>query len=204
MEALIVICSFNDGNKGPNDHANEQLILPDVFSLVAVNRDGTFERIILPQHRCYEKTKREPNRDMLRNHKKLNKALKQMALHNSSSETWLDRVRNTTYNRTKSFVRNEAECFKQLFAFCNKNSKERIFSELDKVFLGKGVWADADQFQVLSSAIHTDKTRGIVTILLHVIWDVRQEQVCMWNIKTDQWFKSGESEESSKIMLLLR
>lgn len=40
LDQLVVICSFNDGTKSPNDHANEQLVLPDVFSLIAITDKG--------------------------------------------------------------------------------------------------------------------------------------------------------------------
>ena len=51
-------------------------MLPDVFALVAITEDGRHQTISLPQHRCYEKTVQNCNRDELKNHKRLNKALK--------------------------------------------------------------------------------------------------------------------------------
>ena len=179
-------------------------MLPDVFALVAVNKDGSYERIVLPQHRCYEKTKRDLNRDQMKNHKKLNKALKQLALHNSSSETWHDRIRGQTFNRAKPFTRNESECFKQLFAYCNKNNKERVISDTDKIYLGKGTWADDNNFNIVSCATHTNKIRGQVTVLVHIIWDTRKENVRIWNVSSDQWFKNDGDVSESKINKLFR
>lgn len=67
-------------------------------------------------------------------------------MNNSSSETWHDRVRDTTFNQEKSFARNQNECFKQLFTYAQESMKEkgRHFSELDKVCMGNGRWAEDD------------------------------------------------------------
>lgn len=65
-DELIFICSFNDGTKGPADHAGENKILPDIYKLIVkssekkTNKDGNnvevdkYEVVPLPQHRHAE------------------------------------------------------------------------------------------------------------------------------------------------------
>ena len=123
-------------------------------------------------------------------------------MNNSSSETWHDRVRDINFNKTRSFSRNESECFKQLFDASKDDDSVKRFAELDKIYTGANHWVDEDQFCVMSSATHVDKIKGRVTILLHVMWNTSEDQVCIWNIATDQFFSDDTSASPSKIMAL--
>lgn len=57
---------------------------------------------------------------------------------------------------------------------------------------------------MLSSATHISKITGQVTILLHVLWDSREDQVRIWNIHSSQWFRQNDADFSCKLMNLMQ
>ena len=48
LESLIVICTFNDGTKGPQDDAPDLHLLPDVFGLITKSQGNKYDEIDIP------------------------------------------------------------------------------------------------------------------------------------------------------------
>lgn len=115
-------------------------------------------------------------------HKNINAALVNFNCFNNSSESWYDRLAKETVHNTKLLNRNETEFFKYLL-FWKDEDKEIIkrLSVDDKIYLGAGKWRE-NNAAVLNCSTHTDKKQGIMTVILHVLQDIRVEKTLVYRL----------------------
>jgi hypothetical protein len=72
-------------------------------------------------------------------HKKINECLQFLEFHNSSTESWTDRIKKTSINQMRTFCRNELECLRRLI-YCGQrklDEDDRLDVSIDdKLYLG--------------------------------------------------------------------
>jgi hypothetical protein len=140
-------------------------------------------------HRYWETVPEQDKADR-KQHKKINEAIQFLEFHNSSTESWTNRVKGYSFNQMRTFCRNEIECLKRVI-YTNTNEVHKKISLDDKVYLGQGKWNDEgeeSQMMTLICSLNTNKSDGSLTILLSLLQDKDPANVCIWKINTPQWY----------------
>jgi len=69
---------------------------------------------------------------------------------------------------------------------------KKIFDKNEKIYQNEGNMKK--KIQILSSSVHTNKTSGLITIILHILQDIRETNLIIFKIKVENWFVNTNQE----------
>ncbi len=69
---------------------------------------------------------------------------------------------------------------------------KKIFDKNEKIYQNEG--NIKKKIQILSSSVHTNKTSGLITIILHILQDIRETNLIIFKIKVENWFVNTNQE----------